>query len=133
MYCGFGRQPGQDGDETMREHAQVIRSLGVTQCPLRNRLGDWLRVHDPNYGALRRAGRAAIVMPALFALGDKVIGNPTMSYFIAFGSFAMLLLVDFQGTRLDRLRSQALLGVTCIVLICLGTLVSQSTVLGDDR
>ncbi len=27
MYCGFGRQPGQDGDETMREHAQVIRSL----------------------------------------------------------------------------------------------------------
>ncbi len=48
-------------------------------------LGDWLRVHDPGYGALRRAGRAAIVMPALFALGDKVIGNPTMSYFIAFG------------------------------------------------
>ena len=27
MYCGFGRQPGQDGDETMREHARVIRSL----------------------------------------------------------------------------------------------------------
>ncbi len=27
MYCGFGRQPGQDGDETMREHAQVISSL----------------------------------------------------------------------------------------------------------
>jgi hypothetical protein len=27
MYCGFGRQPGQDGDETLREHARVIRSL----------------------------------------------------------------------------------------------------------
>jgi hypothetical protein len=27
MYCGFGRQPGQDGDETMREHSEVIRSL----------------------------------------------------------------------------------------------------------
>ncbi len=27
MYCGFGRQPGQNGDETMREHAEVIRSL----------------------------------------------------------------------------------------------------------
>ena len=27
MYCGFGRQPGQDGNETMREHARVIRSL----------------------------------------------------------------------------------------------------------
>ena len=27
MYCGFGRQPGQDGDETLREHASVIRSV----------------------------------------------------------------------------------------------------------
>jgi hypothetical protein len=27
MYCGFGRQPGADGTETMREHAQVVRSL----------------------------------------------------------------------------------------------------------
>jgi hypothetical protein len=26
MYCGFGRQPGQDGDETMREHSQVLRT-----------------------------------------------------------------------------------------------------------
>jgi hypothetical protein len=68
-------------------------------------------------------------MPALVALGDKVIDNPIMSFFIAFGSFAMLLLVDFQGTRLDRLRSQALLGIACMVMICIGTLVSNSTVL----
>lgn len=27
MYCGFGRQPGQDGMETMREHAHVVREL----------------------------------------------------------------------------------------------------------
>ena len=68
-------------------------------------------------------------MPALFALGDKVIANPTISYFIAFGAFAMLLLVDFQGTRIDRVRSQTLLGIACVVMICLGTLVSRSTVL----
>ena len=24
MYCGFGRQPGQDGLETMREHSRVV-------------------------------------------------------------------------------------------------------------
>ena len=24
MYCGFGRQPGQDGMETMREHSRVV-------------------------------------------------------------------------------------------------------------
>jgi hypothetical protein len=28
MYCGFGRQPGQDGLETMRDHSRVVRSLG---------------------------------------------------------------------------------------------------------
>jgi hypothetical protein len=27
MYCGFGRQPGQDGMETMREHRRVVRSI----------------------------------------------------------------------------------------------------------
>jgi hypothetical protein len=27
MYCGFGRQPGRDGAETMREHADTVRAL----------------------------------------------------------------------------------------------------------
>ena len=27
MYCGFGRQPGSDGIETMREHRRVVASL----------------------------------------------------------------------------------------------------------
>jgi hypothetical protein len=27
MYCGFGRQPGQDGMETMREHRRVVKDL----------------------------------------------------------------------------------------------------------
>ena len=27
MYCGFGRQPGQDGMETMREHRRVVRAV----------------------------------------------------------------------------------------------------------
>jgi hypothetical protein len=27
MYCGFGRQPGTDPAETMREHARVVRAL----------------------------------------------------------------------------------------------------------
>ncbi len=67
-------------------------------------------------------------MPALFALGDKVIANATMSYFLAFGSFAMLLFVDFTGSLADRLRAQFALGVASAVLICLGTLAEQSTV-----
>jgi hypothetical protein len=27
MYCGFGRQPGEDGMETMREHRRVVREV----------------------------------------------------------------------------------------------------------
>jgi hypothetical protein len=27
MYCGFGRQPGEDGQQTMREHREAVASL----------------------------------------------------------------------------------------------------------
>ena len=67
---------------------------GTTQFPSL----DWLRQRDPDFAALRRAGRTALVMPALFALGAKVIENPAVATFAAFGSFAMLLLVDFAGS-----------------------------------
>jgi uncharacterized membrane protein YccC len=87
----------------------------------------WLRAHDPDYGALRRATRTALVMPGMFAFGDKVIGNPVLATFAAFGSFAMLLLVDFQGPIRDRLLNQATLGVACAALISLATLVSRTT------
>ena len=33
MYCGFGRQPGADGTETMREHARVARTVRNAQRP----------------------------------------------------------------------------------------------------
>ena len=29
-YCGFGRQPGEDGEETMREHARSVRAVSAT-------------------------------------------------------------------------------------------------------
>jgi uncharacterized membrane protein YccC len=90
------------------------------------RLSYWLRAHDPGLRALRRAGRAAIVMPAMFALGDRVIGNPALATFAAFGSFAMVLLVDFTGPMRDRLQAQFALSVVCGVFVCLGTLASNS-------
>ena len=88
---------------------------------------DWLRTHDRGLDALRRAGRTAIVMPAMFALGDRVIDNATLATFAAFGSFAMLLLVDFGGAMRDRLRAQASLALVGGVFVCVGTLASQST------
>ena len=69
----------------------------------------WLGQRDRGFAALRRATRTAIIMPAMFAVGDKVIGNPQVATFAAFGSFAMLLLVDFGGPMAERLQAQAAL------------------------
>ncbi|MEU3794475.1 FUSC family protein [Streptomyces fructofermentans] len=84
----------------------------------------WLRDHDPEWAATRRAARTAIVMPALFALCSQVIGSGTMATFAAFGSFAMLLLVEFTGPMAQRLRAQLGLAAAWAVLISLGTLVA---------
>src|SRR5499433_2296937 len=86
----------------------------------------WLGQRDRGYAALRRATRTAIIMPAMFALGDKVIGNPQLATFAAFGSFAMLLLVDFGGPMTERLQAEAALAVTGGVFVCLATLASQN-------
>ncbi|MDX6729241.1 MAG: hypothetical protein QOK49_4046 [Baekduia sp.] len=88
---------------------------------------EWLRQHDPGFAALRRAARTALIMPAMFALGDRVIGDPVVATFAAFGSFAMLLLVDFSGPMRDRLRAQGALAVACGLLITIATLASQTT------
>src|SRR5215469_11200428 len=52
--------------------------------------------------AFMRAARATIVMPSLFALTFEVIGNPQMTLFAVFGSFATLVLASFGGTRRDK-------------------------------
>lgn len=87
----------------------------------------WLHDHDPGFSALRRAGRTALVMPLMFALGDKVIDDPELATFAAFGSFALLLLVDFTGPMRERLQAQAALAVVCCALIALATLASRTT------
>ncbi len=76
--------------------------------------------------ALKSAARAAIVMPAVFALADKVIGKPQTSIFAAFGSFAMLVLVEFGGPW--RTRFLAYFGLACAgaSFITLGTLCSRN-------
>jgi hypothetical protein len=88
------------------------------------KLMTWIRSRDGDLLALRRAGRAAIVMPGLFALAVKVIGNPTVGAFAAFGAFSMLLLASFGGPMADRVRAQIALALCGAVFVTLGTLVS---------
>ncbi|MET8401300.1 FUSC family protein [Streptomyces sp900116325] len=87
----------------------------------------WLRTHDPELAATRRAARTALVMPTLFAFCSQVLHSPTMATFAAFGSFSMLLLVDFTGPMVQRLRAHLGLTMAWAVLICLSTLVADRT------
>jgi uncharacterized membrane protein YccC len=86
----------------------------------------WLRSKDAGLLALRRSGRAAIVMPGLLALSIKVIGNPVMATFAAFGSLSMLLFVAFGGRMRERLPDQTALILTGAIFACLGTLASRA-------
>jgi uncharacterized membrane protein YccC len=87
---------------------------------------DWVSRHDPNYMALRRAARSSILMSALFALCFEVFKNAEMATFAAFGSIALLMLVDFPGSLRARLQAQVWLSIMGALLVCLGTLTSQT-------
>lgn len=87
----------------------------------------WLPVWST--AAALRAVRAAIIMPALFAFTDQVVGNLQMATFAAFGSFATLVLAGFGGGRRDKLVAHAALAVAGSVLLTVGTAVSSSTIL----
>jgi len=92
----------------------------------------WLaryEAHDRNLSALRRAARAAILMPLLFVVGDHVLGNQTLALFASFGAFAMALLADIQGSRVQRAQGQLALAAAGAAFVALGTLASSSPVL----
>jgi len=93
---------------------------------LPGRLPAWLRDHDPGLAATRRAARTALVMPALFALCGQLLKSSTMATYAAFGSFSMLLLVEFTGPMVQRLRAHVGLALGWAALICLGTLVART-------
>ncbi|MBN9623568.1 MAG: FUSC family protein [Actinobacteria bacterium] len=86
-----------------------------------------LTISDPGHFALKNAVRAAIVVPATFALGLKAFDLPQMALFGAFGSIGFLVFVDFGGTRRARLLAYlAVLAAGCVT-IALGTLCSHTT------
>ena len=88
-----------------------------------------LRLSDPGHFALRAAARAAVVVPAAFAIGNFGVGNPETALFAAFGALAFLVYADFSGPRLGRLAAYVALLLVGAALITVGTLCSHSPVL----
>ena len=73
-----------------------------------------------------RAVRATIVIPCIFALTFKVIGDAQMALFAVFGSFAQLVTVTFGGSRRDKAIAHSGLAAAGALAVTIGTLASGS-------
>src|ERR1700749_1535475 len=86
----------------------------------------WLKV-TWSVPAAMRAVRATIVIPSLFAITSKVVGDPQMALFATFGGFATLVITGFAGTRRDKLEAHLGLAIAGSVALVIGTLASGTT------
>ncbi|HZN85124.1 MAG TPA: FUSC family protein [Mycobacterium sp.] len=100
-----------------------MSSAAGTAAVLRH-VGYRWRARDPEFDALRRASRAAIVLPIAAAVSFTVGGGSQTPLFTIFGSVALLILVDFPGNRPARALAYSGLGINGAILITLGTLVA---------
>jgi uncharacterized membrane protein YccC len=85
---------------------------------------------DPGFLALRRATRAAVVIPPTFAFAKLVVGDIQTATFSVFGCFALLVMADLGGMR--RPRAAAYIGTAIAggLLVIFGTLASSNAWLG---
>jgi hypothetical protein len=74
--------------------------------------------------AAMRAVRATIVVPGLFAIAYKVIGNPQIALFATFGGIATLVIAGFGGNATNKLWAHTQLAVIGSIALIIGTLVS---------
>jgi len=89
----------------------------------------WVSAKDPGYLTVKRSVRAAVVWPLVFGLAHLLFSNsPQVGLVAAFGSFALLLLVDFRGRPHTRLVSYIALFVVGSCFITVGTLASTEKV-----
>lgn len=98
--------------------------MRIQAPPALSRLGGRLP-EDPGLASLRRAARAAIIMPASFAFAKLVIGDIQTTTFVAFGCFAFLVMGDFGGTRRPRAIAYVMTAIVGAGLLTLGTLASS--------
>jgi hypothetical protein len=89
-----------------------------------HRAVDRIRDRDPERDALRRAARAAIVLPIAAAIGFTVGPGSQTPLFSIFGAVSLLITADFPGNRAARALAYCGLAFNGAVLIALGTLIA---------
>jgi uncharacterized membrane protein YgaE (UPF0421/DUF939 family) len=96
----------------------------LTPAGVWGRTAGRIREKDPEHDALRRAIRAAVVLPIAATVGFAVGGGSQTPLYAIFGSVALLIIADFPGNRPARALAYAGLGFNGFVLITLGSLVA---------
>src|ERR1700682_3146173 len=84
---------------------------------------------DPGLAALRRAARAAIVIPLAFGFGQFVLHDLQNAIFMVFGGFALLVMSDFAGLRRPPAIAYLTAALEGAVLLAPGTVVAQNVAL----
>jgi uncharacterized membrane protein YccC len=96
----------------------------ATAAAARPGLIDSVRPRDPDRAGLRRALRAAILLPPLFAFASFVIRDPQLTTFVSFGFFSLSVMADFGGPRPERAVAYLATIAVGAVLVTIGTLAS---------
>jgi Fusaric acid resistance protein-like len=95
----------------------------IRVSPIRQTL-QALRSKDPERDALRRAVRAAIMVPLTAGFAFVFVGGHAAPLYALLGAFWLLVVTEFPGNRQQRAVAYLGLTVNGIVLITLGTLVA---------
>ncbi|MGO9252953.1 MAG: FUSC family protein [Mycobacterium sp.] len=83
-----------------------------------------LHTKDPEHDTLRRAVRAAIMVPVAAGFAFLVVGGSAAPLYALLGAFWLLVVTDFPGNRQQRAVAYLGLAVTVSVLITVGTVVA---------
>ena len=97
-----------------------------TPAPSRRPRASMAAPADPGFAALRRAARAAIIIPPVFAFHTLVLHGGQNVIFAIFGCFALLVMSDFGGDRPARAVAYLTATVAGALLVTIGTLTSGS-------
>src|SRR5260370_29237620 len=81
---------------------------------------------DTAFASRRRAARAALIIPPVFAFYTLVLHGGQNVIFAVFGCFALLVMSDFGGQRPARALAYLTATLAGAVLVTIGTLASAS-------
>jgi uncharacterized membrane protein YccC len=96
----------------------------LIRVPSIRQTSELLRSNDPERDALRRAIRAAIMVPLTAGIAFALVGGRVTPLYALLGAFWLLVVTEFPGNRQQRAVAYLGLTVNGIVLITLGTLVA---------